>query len=728
MLVNQKIVSNTQDKSELLIIDICPDSGRLAVSELLVTSPKRPFTVSIDEMEADIRHGRRYIAEHDFPAILYKNDEALDSSWIKKRDQGLAVIRPLLTDPDLLHRYLFGDASGILQRLIKYSGRSKKYVSSQLNRYFQYGGFDNSLLPHYFACGQHHQLPDAPVEREKGVVCLASKSGRETRFGAPYRGVTKQDIANIERFARTIRSGTEVKLSKLYLDFCLKYASVEIRPVGAKDEDIAEPTRLLLPRRLLISPRSFKHQMTKYVDRLTFLKKRVGSINYARDHAGKPGLARAGLRGPTSRYEIDSTVADVYIRYPYSNDELLSTGRPVIYFVIDTVSAMIVGLHVGFDSPCWHGASQALFNAMTSKVEFCREYGVEIEEADWPCQEVCRELTFDRGTENTDSNIHGLLRGQIGISVGNFNAYHRGDMKGTVEQAFDVVQTIAIPFEAGKVVKYPHKEDQHVSRRPLLTYEQFMQRLIKIIIFTNNNRERVLSHNFEMSRDGVDFTPRDVWNWGLDQAVMKPRVSTDRLRFALLPEGEATVRAQGVYFKGLYYSSKELVRLLWLDRAKNFGRFKIRVRYTDTSTNHIWCKDEDSGEILQLDLTDRSEAYQNQIWANVMYRLEIVKEQLAVLDEKRFNARALLEMDLRECDDAIRQASRGLKKSTSKGIQPGMKANKRLEAEQQRHQEAQAIIADLSPITVPNHHSQPASKAIKQNLVDPTALPFEDEE
>ncbi len=728
MRVNQKIVSDTKNRSELLIIDICWDTMRLAVTELLFDSPKRLFTLSLDEVKNDICQGRRHIADHDFPKIIYEADNNLSPNWIKKRDEGLAALEPLISDPELRHRYLYGDSSGILQLLIEHSGKSKKYVTGQLNRYFRCGGMPNALLPNYFACGKNHQLPTTYLELEKGKICLASKRGRETLYGKSYRGITQQDIKNIVLFSKKIRSGTEVQLSRLYLNFCMEYASAELRPMGAPDEDIAEPFKMLLSRNYLISPKSFKRQLTKYVDQLTFLKKRVGSINYSRDFAGKPGLARAGLRGPASRYEIDSTIADIYIRYSYSKDELVSIGRPVIYSVVDSFSGMIVGLHVGFDSPCWHGASQALFNAMSNKVEFCRQYGYEIDESDWPCQEVCRELTLDRGSENTDSNITSLLRGQIGITVGNFNAYHRGDMKGTVEKSFDIIQSLAIPFDSGKVVKSPKKEDQHASRNSLYTYEQFMVRLIKCIIFTNNNRERVLSHNFEMSRDGVLFTSRSVWDWGLEQAILKPRVSTDRLRYALLPEAEATVRSQGVYFKGLYYNCNEIVRRGYLDRAKNIGRFKIKVRYTDISTNHIWYGDDESGELLQLDLTDRSEAYKNQIWANVMRRQEIVKEQLAILDESRFDARALLEMDIKQCDDAIRAESRHLKKSNAKGIQPGMKTLKHVEAVQQRYNEMQAIYADLSGADNREQAHRPAPQQSKQNLNDPTVISFQEDE
>ena len=95
-----------------------------------------------------------------------------------------------------------------------------------------------------------------------------------------------------------------------------------------------------------------------------------------------------------------------------------------------------------------------------------------------------------------------------------------------------------------------------------------MYRLINIIIYSNNHRQRVTSHNLEMSRDGVGFTPRDVWNWGLKNSVMVRPVPIDRLRFALLPEDEATVRAEGIFFRGLYYSSNEIVRMQWLDQAK----------------------------------------------------------------------------------------------------------------------------------------------------------------
>ncbi len=720
MRINQKIVSNTKNKSELLIVDICLDNRLIAVSDLLTDSPKRPFFISLEHVESDINSARVSIADHDFPEIFYQPDSAFDPRWIDKRDQCLATIKPLIVDPDLKHRYLYGESNGILKQLIIQSGRSKKYVSSCLNRYFKCGGMKNSLLPRYYECGLNHQLPTKTIKLDDGKICLASKRGRETNYGNPYRGITQQDIKNIDLFSKSIRSGEEVVLSKLYLDYCMTYASVELSPKSVGDGEVSESVKVLLPKDHLISPRSFKRQLMKCIDKLTFIKKRVGSINYARDHAAKPGVAKKGLRGPTYRYEIDSTIADIYIRDEYSQDELVSIGRPTIYLVVDTYSTMIVGIHVGFGNPCWHGASQALFNAMSNKIDFCREYGVDIKESEWPCQEVCRELTMDRGSENSDNNITAILQGQIGIKAANLNALHRGDMKGTVEKSFHLLQEMAIPPHAGKVMKVPKKEDQHPSRKPLYSYSDFMNRLINTILFLNNNRASINSQNFEMSRDGVGFTPRDVWNWGLKQAVIGSRVSADKLRFALLPEAEATVMSQGIYFRGLYYSCNEIVRRNYLDKARNLGRFKIKIRYSDVTTNYIWLKDAVLGDVIQLDINDRSEAYKNHNWENVMRQQEITKERLANMKEREFSERVARVQKFDKQDKQIQASIRRHIKSNAKSIQGGMKDRKMIDAAMQRHREGQSIVAELVPVAQLDTNPRPLSAIGQQDLTDPT--------
>lgn len=677
MQLNQKLVSTNKNPAEYLIVDVNQERQQVAVVDMLCDPPKRPKAQSFAWVQEKLASKELKLEEHDHSDLLMADDSELKPSWIKRRDAAYLAISSLVEDPNQLDQYFYGDSSGILARLIKESGRSRKWVQASINRYFRYGSVPNALLPHYEELGKKYVGPEKPIYKEDGSTCLKSKPGPKTKYGNAYRYITVEDKQNIFEFSKKLKDLKEVNLQDLYTDYCKENCVVAIRPEGVDDDDIAEEFYAVLPRVRLISPRAFKRHLKKCIGTLEFIRRRTGSILYEKDHAGKPGLAAHGLRGPRSRYEIDSTTADIYIRYDYSNDEQLSIGRPTIYFVIDVVSSMIVGVHVCFHGPDWHAESQALFNAFTDKVEFCRQFGIEITHDDWPCADICNELTLDRGSENSHNAITSVLKGKIGIKAANFNAYHRGDCKGTVEKAFDIVQGKAIPQHEGKVYKAPKKEDAHPSRGAVYTYKQFMQRLIREIIHHNNTAAKVDNHNFEMCRDEVGLTPRDIWNWGLKQSIFPPiKKSKDALLYALMKKERAMVTAKGVRFRGVFYNSPEVMALKWLDKAKNEGYFEEEIRYTDVNSSHIWCRHpEDKKKLIQMEITERSCKYKNRLWAQVLAHQEKLKELLALLDEQRFSERVLLNMSLEELDNTVKDELRKLKKSQA--VSPDKKVRER---------------------------------------------------
>mgnify|MGYP001226935731 CR=1 FL=1 len=722
MRINQRIVS-TRDQIDYLIVDICHEQKLIAVTDLKKKVPLRPFTLRLDMLAAQLGKKAWQLEESANSPLLYSTDDELikkssnRAKWLKKRDEAFDVISPLVLDPTKRYQYLFDDSAGLLEELIHNSAHKRKYVSQKLNRYWYFGSHKNALLPLWRECGSNQTLPVKPAIDIKGNIKLDNKSGPKTRYGNPYRGITEQDLKAIEKFAKKIPSGSKVRLTYLYEEFCREYLYPTIKP---KLKNSASLT-FRLPRNHLISPESFKYHLKKAVGPLVFIRKEVGEISFKKDKSGKPGLARQDLRGPTDRYEIDATMVDEYILFPYDKEQLLSCGRPTVYLIADTWSGMIVGVHASFSSPNWSGASQALFNALTDKVEFCKQYDIEITEEDWPCHHACNQLVMDRGSEYTDKNIEAILIGKIGISLAGFTPYHRGDMKGTVEQAFRIYQKTAVNFVAGQVVKTPQKEAQHASRSVAMSFDDFMKRLIKTIMYTNNNRARVNNHNFEMSRDDIGFTPRELYTYGLREMVIPPAtVPVDQLRFALLPLGKATIRPQGVYFEGLFYSSNEIVRRQWLDLAKNEGRIKIEIRYDDNSTNYVWWQDETDDEILQLELTDRSEAYRNQIRANALHQIELTKHKLSHHKEKEHSEKIDLLNELKEIDKQTLAKTKHRKKSHAKTIQPGIKVRNQIVGDVEKQQRSK----DITNILGDKQSQKPRNK--QQNLDEPD--PFESEE
>jgi putative transposase len=721
MRINQRLLSSV-DNVNYLIVDFCEPLDKIAVIDLSDSVPKRPFLLRLSNVTSSIKNEKWRLADNEFDNVLFDSDDNIQKSshrlkWLVKRDVAYSVIAPIVDNEENRFNYLFSNSEGLLADLIDKSGRSKSYVSKMLNRFWRFGSHKNALLPLWRKCGNNSTIPKSPKITTLGEVNLVSKHGPKTKYGASYRGVTERDVTNIKAFAKKIPSGAKVKLSHLYEDFCRTYLYSTVKP---KFDD-AEALSIPLPRRHLISPTSFKYHLKKHVSKLEFIRKEVGYINFQKDKAGKPGLARHSVRGPTSRYEIDATIADVYILNPYDATNQTATGRPVIYSVVDTWSGMIVGLHACFHGPDWTGASQALFNAFTDKVKFCKKYGVDIRTEDWPSHHVCSQLVMDRGSEYTDANIEGLLMGKIGITTGSFVAYHRGDFKGTVEQMFRVIQDNTLSFVAGQVVKIPQKESQHASRTVAMSFDDFMKRIIEISIYTNNNRIRKENHNFEMSRDDVGLTPRDLYCWGLKEISIRPVASSEAdIRFALLPTAKATVRSEGVYCNGLYYSSNEIIKKQWLDRAKSMGRFYVDVRYDSNSTNHIWCRDEETNEVLQLDITDRSEAYQNQNWADVMHQVELFKSKVSIHDEKAFANKVEFREKLAQMDKETQKKTKYLKKSYAKTIQSGMKDTAQTEAVLAKYKLSEEISETLSPRAT---HKPKSS----QTLDTPNFFDFEDE-
>lgn len=689
MLVNEKIVSNNKNAREELIVHINHELQLVTVTDLLAKPFRRPYVISLPEVEQKLKKKELRIEEHKLPSQYIMLKKNLPKTWLEKRDAAYSCIKDLVENPDMIFKYFYGDKSGILRYLVRDSGKGKKYVQEAINKYFAGGGLKNALLPTYFNCGVNHSLPKEPKFTKNNDICLKSKPGPRTTKGLISRQTTCMDKENVRQFAKKMKIAGKVSLKNLYRDFCKKYQTAEVAAITRLSTAKKSTTSIPLNHSLRLSKRSFARLIKKEVEDIEFTRLSVGQLAYDKDHAGKPGMATEGVTRPYARYEIDSTTADVYIRYEYSDDQWLSIGRPVIYMIIDVWSSMIVGFHVAFHGPDWQAASQAIYNAFSDKVEFCKQFDINISEQDWPCHHVCESILFDRGTENSEHNLDSILKSKFGVHEGLFAALYRGDAKGTVEKSFHTVQDYALPEIAGKVEKVPRREDQHASNNALLTYKQFVQIIIKTILVVNKSKTRIETHSSQMLKAQVNYTPLDMWNYGLKELVIKQNEICDlKRRLFLLPEGKATITAQGIRFNGVYYNSNEVTDMKLLDKAKSRGRSKVSVRYFNGSTNHIWFYQEDSGEFIRLELTTRSERYKNILWDQVLGHIEQAKPVLAANDEERFLAEFELDMYKDGIVDIANKEVKNLRKSTSKGIQTGVKELKKQQGELQKRQAA----------------------------------------
>src|SRR5699024_12652238 len=92
----------------------------------------------------------------------------------------------------------------------------------------------------------------------------------------------------------------------------------------------------------------------------------------------RPILSNSKLEtnGPGTRFQIDATMADIYLVSSLDVNKVI--GRPVMYAVLDVYSRILTVLYVGLEGPSWIGAMMALDSMVADKVEFCKQYGIDI--------------------------------------------------------------------------------------------------------------------------------------------------------------------------------------------------------------------------------------------------------------------------------------------------------------------------------------------------------------
>ena len=140
-------------------------------------------------------------------------------------------------------------------------------------------------------------------------------------------------------------------------------------------------------------------------------------------------------RNVPGSYQMDATQADIYLVSRQDRSKVI--GRPCIYLAVDTATQLIAGIYIGLE--CDESAVMlCLANVAQDKVEFCREYGIEIAPTQWPSRGLPHEIITDKGSEFFSSRMQELCQ-RFGVESQPLPPF-RPDGKGLVEKSFDLVQ------------------------------------------------------------------------------------------------------------------------------------------------------------------------------------------------------------------------------------------------------------------------------------------------
>jgi len=560
----------------------------------MVGPPRFPFIVGLNQLREAILSGDTKVAHVQTPEYLLVTDDMLSEKQKADRDTKWDMISSLVASEIPGQIFLPGEMSQMVAARALELGLHRKQIHRVLCKYWRNGQVRNSLLKDYTNVGKSPRVynPETPPGRP-----------------ASYQGVELDRAKMLEATDKAcIKIGYE-----LYVDdevSTISHAYGQMLKKFYSEKDLSknpEAGLRLLPATKIPSLRQFDYWGKKFFDIVSTERGRLGERKWLKDRRPLNGTVRDKLRGPCHQFEIDATIADIYLVNSYSRHMLI--GRPVIYVVIDSFSGMIVGVYVGLEGPSWNGARQALFNAFTSKQEFCALNNVIIEPEDWPCHHLPQEVFADRG-EMLGSAAEVLATG-LGIELGIAPPY-RPDWKSMVESRFSVLNSLTgirwLP--GGVAARQKERGERDYRLDATLNMKEFTKIIIKSVLHYNSFHRQPDRLTEKMVSDDVSPTPLSIWNWALENGYVEPNYRPDDLIYLhLLPTDNGTVQKSGVLFKGMYYISEVLIDQNWLAKARSRGVWSVQCWYDPNSADHIWIQANDKKFIrCNLRYSDRKYA------------------------------------------------------------------------------------------------------------------------
>ncbi|MBT2639378.1 Mu transposase C-terminal domain-containing protein [Bacillus sp. ISL-39] len=605
-------------------------------------------------------------------SLMIDSEDGIGKRALEIRDKAWDIIKDaVIQEPNI---YIAEKRGKIIKTLLGKHVITKATLYKYLRKYWQRGKTPNALIADYNNSGG------------KGKPKVAkTKMGRPSKFPELESNVIVDE--EIKRIFRVSLNKYYFNKDKNSLPFAYK---MMVREFFTKDfyYENGKQNLVLKDSQDIPSIYQLRYFLKKEYTQKEKVISRVGKNHFEKNYRELLGNSTFESIGPGSRFQIDATIGDVYLISEYNPNWII--GRPVIYFVIDVFSRMIVGLYVGLEGPSWYGAMMAIANTVSDKEQFCERYDIKISKKHWPSEHLPDMLLADRG-EFEGYNADRLINA-FNLHVENAAPY-RADWKGIVEKYFDIIQQRVKPFLPGYVEK-DFKE--RGARDYRLDAKLTIKDLTKIIIaevLHHNNYHYLSSYprDEDMINDDVKPIPIELWNWGIKNRSGKLRYhSPDTVKLHLLPQENATVTEKGIRFRSkMHYSCETAIKESWFSTSRINGVWRVKIAYDPRDMSKIYLLKKNGMDFEVCHLLEHEERYKNKTIDDINYLLESEKLMAKSNEHKQLQSEINL---INQLDDIVKSS---IKKADEKLIHEVSKSkrvksisdNRNFEKEKRREQE-----------------------------------------
>lgn len=578
------------DCERVLWIDRKEDA---VVTISIINKKGLPILRILSSLEKELEDGTILKLEYDPYSSFMVPEDKLNEKEIKIRDHAWECIKEIVElEPNI---YDPKERYQIIMDLCEKTGKGKKFIYKYLRYYWMGGKMVNALLPRFRKCGGRGKKKNP--KKKMGRSRMIEEVNPEYKGIIVTEGIRKIFDAYIRKIYLKVDRRDSVKFT--YIEMLKERFNIdtEIRngveiPIIPPDHKVPSIDQLRY------------HIRANYTKKKTLIA-REGEVTFNRDFRPILGSETRKAKGPGQIFEVDATIADVYL--VCSDDPNLIIGRPVVYIVVDVFTHMIVGLYVGFEGPSWQGVMMAIENTAMKKVEFCAQFDISIKEEEWPCHHLPESFFADRG--EMESKKADSLGYSLGIKLKNAPPY-RADAKGLVETQFNILNETLQPWMPGAVKKeYRKRGGPKYVLDAKLTLKDFTKMMIEMILHRNNYHH--MEHyplDKAMLKDKVFPIAKNIWEWGVAHDHFLKELHLDIVRLNVLPEAKVAANREGIYFEGMYYGSDILKEQGWFMKGNSI---KTTIAYDRRCMNYVYVKTANGKSFIKCSMLDKSSRFWN---------------------------------------------------------------------------------------------------------------------
>jgi putative transposase len=316
-------------------------------------------------------------------------------------------------------------------------------------------------------------------------------------------------------------------------------------------------------------------------------------------------------RWPLQRYQIDHTVADLFV---VDEENHLSIARPILTLIIDEFSRCVAGFHLSLRAPSTATVARVIAHALMPKDEYCRRMKLESE---WPICGIPDLLLSDNAVE-FDSTGAQLGCRQYGL-IGQFRPLGRPNFGGHIERLIGTMmgRVRLMPGATMNSIK-ERGADYDPEKGAALTMAQAEQRIAMEIADRYHREEHA----------ALGVTPLRAYRFGIlgdDHTPGRgyPAVPTDagRLLLDFLPAKRLSIQDYGLQINYTrFYGS--ILRTMKDRQAR--GEKHI-VRFDPDNFSRVWIYSGVDAEYFEIPRA-RSQMPQVTLW-DVKAAIKRLKEE-----------------------------------------------------------------------------------------------------